>query len=31
MSFGLLAVRLQYGLYVSHLSKWLVCVNLFMF
>jgi hypothetical protein len=31
MSVGLLAVRLKYGLYVGHLSKWFVCVNSFMF
>jgi len=27
MSVGLLVVRLKYGLYVGHLSKWFVCVN----
>jgi hypothetical protein len=26
MSVGLLAVPLQFGLYVVHLSKWFVCV-----
>jgi hypothetical protein len=31
MSVGLLAVRLKYGLYVGHLSKWFVFVNSFMF
>jgi hypothetical protein len=31
MSVGLLAVQLQYGLYVGHLSKWFVFVNLFKF
>ena len=31
MSVGLLAVRLKYGLYVGHLSKWFVCVNSFIF
>jgi hypothetical protein len=31
MSVGLLVVRLQYGLYVGHLSKWFVLVNSFMF
>ena len=31
MSVGLLVVRLKYGLYVGHLSKWFVCVNSFMF
>jgi hypothetical protein len=30
MSVGLLVVRLQYGLYVGHLSKWFVCDNSFM-
>jgi hypothetical protein len=27
MSVGLIAVRLKYGLYVGHLSKWFVSVN----
>jgi hypothetical protein len=31
MSVGLLVVRLKYGLYVGHLSKWFVCVSSFMF
>jgi hypothetical protein len=31
MSVGLLVVRLQYGLYVGHLSKWFVFVNSFNF
>ena len=31
MSVGLLAVRLQYGLYVVHLSKWFVLVLMFNF
>ena len=31
MSVGLLVVRLQYGLYVVHLSKWFVLVLLFKF
>jgi hypothetical protein len=31
MSVGLLVVRLKYGLYVGHLSKWFVFVNSFMF
>ena len=31
MSVGLLVVRLKYGLYVVHLSKWLVVVNSFNF
>jgi len=31
MSVGLLAVQLQYGLYVGHLSKWFVFVLLFKF
>jgi len=31
MSVGLLAVQLQYGLYVGHLSKWFVFVLLFSF
>jgi len=26
---GLLAVRVKYGLYVGHLSKWFVLVNSF--
>jgi hypothetical protein len=31
MSVGLLVVRLKYGLYVGHLSKWFVFVNSFNF
>ena len=31
MSVGLLVVRLKYGLYVGHLSKWFVFVPSFMF
>ena len=31
MSVGLFFVRLQYGLYVVHLSKWFVLVLLFKF
>jgi hypothetical protein len=27
MSVGSVAVRLRYGLYVGHLSKWFVCIN----
>ena len=31
MSVGLLVVRLKYGLYVGHLSKWFVLVLVFNF
>lgn len=31
MSVGLLVVRLKYGLYVGHLSKWFVFVLMFKF
>jgi hypothetical protein len=31
MRVGLLVVRLKYGLYVGHLSKWFVFVNSFNF
>jgi hypothetical protein len=31
MSVGLLVVRLKYGLYVGHLSKWFVVVLMFKF
>jgi hypothetical protein len=31
MSVGLLVVRLKYGLYVGHLSKWFVLVLMFNF
>ena len=31
MSVGLLVVRLKYGLYVGHLSKWFVFVLKFNF
>lgn len=31
MSVGLLVVRLQYGLYVVHLSKWFFAVLMFKF
>lgn len=31
MSVGLLLARLKYGLYVGHLSKWIVFVFMFKF